>query len=313
MLSRGVGCVDAETGDQPEQGERGRRLVALRPIQIGQDLQRLGGPEHTVPEVLPVVLHRRRTEQGVAHGFDAAPVPRQLVLVLLQPQRRGRGHLRCGRRGALAVQPDGLWAAEPWPGNVRGVGGDGRVHGRVRPETALHHRVEVGVGCPVGHDSANRDDPVVAGWIHDRPWRGDAEMVAGRCADADALLVGAVNGLSPDPRRQAAHAQGEHVAPLLDRVVQRLGERAGPEQNATRSATRSGTISASGAPPRYSPPWAATFPPARIPIVPVPWPELSIRRTRLSGSSALLGSWPSSTKLRSNWCAMCSGTVSCAP
>ena len=56
-------------------------------------------------------------------------------------------------------------------------------------------------------------------------------MVAGRRADADAVLVGTVNGLSPDPRREAAHAEGEHVAPLLDGIVHRLGERAGPEQN----------------------------------------------------------------------------------
>ncbi len=56
-------------------------------------------------------------------------------------------------------------------------------------------------------------------------------MIARGRADAQARFVSLVNGLAPRPRRQAAHAERHHVAPLLDGVLEGPRERAGAKQH----------------------------------------------------------------------------------
>ena len=196
----------------------------------------------------------RAVEQGVPDGFDAAPVLGELVLVLLQPQRGGGGDLRGGRRGAFPVEPDHLGAAEQRPGNVRGVGGDGGVHRRLRAGAALQHvPVQVPVRLSVRHHPAHRDNPVVAGRVHHRlRWRR-ADMVSGRRANADPVLVGEVDRVSPRRRRQPAHAQRHDVAPLLHCVAESLRERAGAQQRDPISHPQRQHLRLRGTPHRPAP------------------------------------------------------------
>src|SRR5207247_9871316 len=97
-----------------------------------------------------------RAEKRVTHGFYAAPVARQKVLVLLVPKRHGCGHLRRRGRRTLPVLTDCVLTLKHRPGDVGRVGSDRRGHTAVRPPTALYiGRRDVVVWLAVRHYAAN--------------------------------------------------------------------------------------------------------------------------------------------------------------
>lgn len=79
--------------------------------------------------------------------------------------------------------------------------------------------------------------------------RGQAsETIAGSRDNTDAAFVCRVYRIVPCGGRQASHADGYHVAVLLNRILNRLGERARKEEDhGVRDAQRKNI--ASGAPP----------------------------------------------------------------
>ncbi len=195
---------------------------------------------HAIPEMSPVATHLRGLEQRVTRGLDATPVARRkLVLVALKPERDRRSYLRRRGRGAFAVESYDRAAHEARPGDVRRVGGDGRLHRGVRAEAAFE-RVEAGefsVRAAVGHHAADGYDARVARRVDERARRRDSYVVAGRGADDDARLVSVVYLLRPRARGHAAHAQGYYVAAAFRRVSYGLRERArAQEHDAVRDA-----------------------------------------------------------------------------
>ena len=228
----------APSGDpQPGQHPPGRPAVARAPgarqVEVGSGVERSLGPQQAPPPVQGVVALTPPglAEQGVTDRLDPAPVGGQAGLVLLDPQRRRGRHLRGGGRRPLAVPPGQLGAAEAGPRDVGGVGGHARrLHGRLRPEGAVH-LVELVVGRAVGHGPGHGDDPLVAGRVDEGVGRAVGKPVAAGRHQAQALLVGLVDRVGPGPGGQPAHAEGGHGAADVGGVEQGGGQGAGPQQH----------------------------------------------------------------------------------
>src|SRR5437660_99635 len=108
-----------------------------------------------------------RAEESVTNGFHSPPVARQAVFVLLEPERDGRRHLRCGRGRAFAVLANLRTLFEDRPGNVWSVGCDGRRHATIRSPATLELSVcNVVIRLTVGHHAGDCNRTVLSCWVN---------------------------------------------------------------------------------------------------------------------------------------------------
>ena len=205
--------------------------------------ERVGGAEHAGAEFRSRagVALGGALEQRLPHRLDPHPAFSIGVVVrpmLVDPQRRRRGHLGRRRRGAVAVEIHDRRLAEPGPRHVRGIARNRRPHLGVRTVVAGHPlQREICVRGAVRHHAAGRDDPAESRRIHDDMRRRVAIVVSGRGYDHDAGVVKRVDCVRPCLGRKAAHAHAHdmdarpiRLAEAVD-VVESLRDGAVAEQH----------------------------------------------------------------------------------